>query len=439
MKLGLPNDSTQVRELFERFFNAESTAARVRAAEPVGFDPALWAELVALDAPFMRLAAEAGGGGMGLFDACLMMEQAGRRLAAAPLAESAVALRMLGELGGDTARQWIDKVRDGKTVLVPALHEVKPRQSQLVPGSAVARGILTFDGREMAIEVPREPLATPSTLGGAAIGVFVPGRGERHVISSHADAARIWAAGIEEWKLLTSAALIGLSREALGMAATYASQRIAFGQPIGANQGIAHPLADDAIDADGGAMLLWWTLRAIADGHPEAAATVSMLFWWASRTATRCVAHSLHTFGGYGLTNEYDLQLYHRRAKAWALALGDPRVELVRGARRLLLGEVASLPDPGPVEVDFDPPPAGRNLLRKRAPCSSASSIRRSISWAITPSSPMTGTFIGRSARLGCCSPTGQRSGAAAARIPTPAAPASRCGRRWATRHPRAA
>ena len=195
MKLGLPNDSLPVREMFERFFAAESTSARVRAAEPVGFDPTLWSELVGLEAPFMRLAANAGGGGMSLFDACLMMEQAGRRLAPAPLAESVVALRMLGELGGDTARRWIDKVRDGKTVLVVALHEAKSNEAQLVPGGAVAQGILTFDGREVAIEVPRAPLAAPSTLGGAAIGVFVPGSGERHVITSGADAASIWAAG----------------------------------------------------------------------------------------------------------------------------------------------------------------------------------------------------------------------------------------------------
>src|SRR3546814_4873807 len=69
-----------------------------------------------------------------------------------------------------------------------------------------------------------------------------------------------------------AAALIGLSKEALAMAAAYACERIAFGVPIGANQGIAHPLANDAIDADGAGMLLWWTLRAIADGHEEAAA-----------------------------------------------------------------------------------------------------------------------------------------------------------------------
>ena len=99
MKLSLPEDSVPVKEMFERFFATESTSARVRAAEPNGFDAALWRELVALDAPFMRLSDSAGGGGMSLFDTCLMMEQAGRRLAPAPLAEAVVAIRILGEIG----------------------------------------------------------------------------------------------------------------------------------------------------------------------------------------------------------------------------------------------------------------------------------------------------------------------------------------------------
>ncbi|HTH27197.1 MAG TPA: acyl-CoA dehydrogenase [Sphingobium sp.] len=365
MKLVMPEDSQPVQEMFEKFFATESSPARVRAAEPVGFDPELWRELVALEAPFMRLSAEAGGGGMSLFDCCLMMEQAGRRLAPAPLAETVVALRILGELGGDIARAWIDKVRDGETVLTLALHEAKPGVTQLVPGGAVAGGVLTFDGQDVAIEIPGAPLEGPFTLGGNAVGAFVPGQGERLVISGNADAARIWAAGIEEWKLLTASALIGLSREALAMASAYACERIAFGQPIGANQGIAHPLANDVIDADGGAMLLWWTLRAIADGKPDAAATVSMLYWWTARTAGRCVAHALHTFGGYGLTNEYDIQLYHRRAKSWAQALGDPQAELIRGGRRLLLGEAAVLPDPGLVEIDFEPPQGGQELAEE--------------------------------------------------------------------------
>ena len=363
MLLSLPNDSLPIKEMFERFFLAESAPSRVRAAEPVGFDPALWRELVALDVPFMRLAAASGGGGMSLFDACLVMEEAGRRLASAPIAEAMVALRILGEVGGETAHEWIEKVRSGDSLLTLALRPAAAGKTQLVPGGAVAQGILVLEGHQLMIESPEGPLEAPATLGGSSIGRFTPGTGKRQILASNEDAARIWAAGIEEWKLLTSAALMGMSREATKMAAAYAGERIAFGQPIGTYQGIAHPLANDIIDADGAALLLWRSLRAIADGQADAAATISMLFWWASRTATNSVAHAIHTFGGYGLTNEYDIQLYHRRAKSWALAYGDPEMELVRGGRRLFLGEATSLPDVGALEISFEEPDAGGQEL----------------------------------------------------------------------------
>jgi hypothetical protein len=45
-----------------------------------------------------------------------MMEEAGRRLAPAPLAEAVVALKALGELGGEVARDWIEKVRGDMTL-----------------------------------------------------------------------------------------------------------------------------------------------------------------------------------------------------------------------------------------------------------------------------------------------------------------------------------
>jgi 3-oxochol-4-en-24-oyl-CoA dehydrogenase len=362
MLLSLPNDSLPIKEIFERFFAAESTPSRVRAAEPVGFDPVLWRDLAALDAPAMRLTAAAGGSDLGLFDACLVMEEAGRRLASVPLAESMVALRILGEVGGETALAWAGKIRAGEAVLTLALRPVTDGKPQLVPGGAVAQGILVLDGGQLAIELPAQPLDAPVTLGGAALGWFTPGQGERLALASNKDALSIWGAGIEEWKLLTAAALIGLAREATSMAAAYAGERMAFGQPIGAYQGIAHPLANDIIDADGAALLLWRSLRAMADRQPDAGALVSAAFWWASRTASSSVAHAIHTFGGYGLTNEYDIQLYHRRAKSWALANGDPEMELIRAGRRLFLAEPVNLPDPGALEISFEEPAAGQEL-----------------------------------------------------------------------------
>jgi alkylation response protein AidB-like acyl-CoA dehydrogenase len=362
MNLSLPDDSLLVRDMFQRLFATESTSERVRAAEPVGFDANLWRELLQIDAPCLRLSEDAGGSGMGLFDACLMMEEAGRKLAPVPLAEVVATLRLLGELGGAVAQSWIDKVRDGDTILVLALRQTISGERQLCPGAAVASGIVSFDGKDVVIEIPASPLEAPHTLGGAALGLYVPGADERQVIASGEQAGAAWAAAVEEWKLLTASALIGLSQQALAMAAEYAAEREAFGQPIGAYQGIGHPLADDVINADGGRLLLWQTLRALADGHADAGAMISQAFWWANRTATTAVAHALHTFGGYGLTEEYDIQLYHRRAKAWGLALGDPHNELVRAGRRQLLGERTSLPDVGTLQIDFEPPSGGEAL-----------------------------------------------------------------------------
>ncbi len=365
MNLVLPEDSLLVRDMFARLFAEQASSERVRAAEPLGFDADLWRELLQVDAPFLRVSLDAGGAGMGLFDACLMMEEAGRRLAPAPLAESVAALRLLGELGGAVAEQWLDRVRGGDALLTLAVTEATAGSAQMIPGAGVAAGILLLDGEDVVIEEPAEPPETPHTLGGAALGLYTPGTGARQVVASGAAAQAAWRAAVQEWQLLTAAALVGLAQEALAMGARYAAEREAFGQPIGSYQGIAHPLADDVIDADGARVLLWQTLRAIADGAAQAAPMVPQLFWWANRTATNAVAHALHTFGGYGLTDEYDIQLYHRRAKAWGLVAGDPHAHLACAGRRRLLGEHADLPDPGEVPVEFEPPPGGEELARE--------------------------------------------------------------------------
>ena len=156
-----------------------------------------------------------------------------------------------------------------------------------------------------------------------------------------------FAQAIEEWKLLMSAALAGLSREAIRLAAAYARERVAFGQPIGSYQGISHPLADLICDVDGGKYFNWMTIRDIADGKPEAGAEISLALWWNADTANRAVAQALQTFGGYGLTTDYDIHLYNLRAKAWPLMFGDPARLLEEAGRRLYAGERAALPEAG--------------------------------------------------------------------------------------------
>jgi len=177
---------------------------------------------------------------------------------------------------------------------------------------------------------------------------------ERSILANGAEATGAFSAVIEEWKLLTAATLSGMARESIRLAAAYAGERMQFGQLIGSYQGISHPLADLITEIDAGKLLVWKVLRDIADIAPNAAAEISLAYWWNADVAGRAVAQALQTFGGYGLTTEYDIHLYNLRAMALPLVFGDPNRALEEAGRRLYGGATATLPDMGEVTIDFE-------------------------------------------------------------------------------------
>ena len=356
MKLGLNEDQALLRESFSKLLRAESTPARVRAAEPLGHDPALWASLVAFGIPGMRASEASGGGGMSLLDAALIAEEAGRHLVSAPLIETIVAGHLLGELGGE-GLAWLEKLSSGAAIVTLALHEAGIRPVQIVPGAAVADAILYLDEDEVVLLAGTPPNAAPDNLGRSPLASIdlegAEGR-TRHIIAHGPDARYAYLAALEEWKILTAAVQAGLGRRALEMAAEYASEREAFGRLIGTYQGVSHPLADSITDIEGAQLLVWRAIWAMARGRSDAAASVSMAFWWSAQSTATAVNRAIRTFGGYGLSVEYDIQLYFRRGKAMALPLGDPRAELGRVADRLW-GDArwSPLPDPGEIDIEF--------------------------------------------------------------------------------------
>ena len=357
LNLALSEEQTLLRDSVSKLLGTESTPARVRAAEPLGHDPKLWAELVGFGIPAMRAPEAAGGGGMSLLDAALIAEEAGRHLAPGPVIETIVAAHLLADLGGD-ARGWFERVRDGEAIVAFALHEAGAHPRQVVPGAAVADAILYLDEDEVVLLAGQPVGAARDNLGKAPV-LEIDLEGElggrtRHILAHGPDARYAYLAAIEEWKILTAAALAGLGRRALELAAAYASEREAFGRLIGTYQGVSHPLANSITDIEGAQLLVWRTIWALARGRDDAAASVSMAFWWAAKATAIAVIRSLRVFGGYGLAVEYDIQLYFRRGRAMALPLGDPAAELQHVADRLW-GEArwSPLPDPGHIDIEF--------------------------------------------------------------------------------------
>lgn len=355
MNFDLSEDQEMMRENFARFLNEHSSMTRVRAAQEAGFDPALWSGLADLGAFLIRVPEESGGLGLGVLDAAVLMEEAGRTLVSGPLAETLVAARVLAVLGKDATAELFEKVGAGQSVISIAFHDIAQQPLQWVAGGAVADAIVARHGDQVVlIQVPASARRKEPNLASTAIAELDLGAAAKTVLGSGADALKVFAQAVEEWKLLIAAGLSGIGREAVRLAAAYACERQAFGQFIGTYQAISHPLADRITEVDGGKYLVWKTIRDIADGEALAGAEISLSAWWNTETATRAVAQALHTFGGYGLTTEYDVHLFNLRAKAWPLVFGDPTRLLEEAGRRLYGGEKAALPDVGQVTIDFD-------------------------------------------------------------------------------------
>ena len=353
MNFNLTEEQEMVRETFARFLDENSSPVRVRAAMPSGFDAEMWRGLAELGAFAMRVPEAAGGMDMGLFEAALLMEEAGRTLASGPLAEALVAARLLGQLGGND--ELLGRVIAGEAVVSIALHDVASQPLQWVAGGLVAEAVIARQGNDVVLlSVPASARVAEENLASTPIAELDLGALDKTVLASGADALDTFAAALEEWKLLIAAALSGLAREALRLAAAYASERKAFGVFIGTFQAISHPMADLICEIDGGRFLVWKAIRSIADGDKDAAATVSLAAWWNADMAARTCTQSLHTFGGYGLTTEYDIHLYALRSKAWPLVLGDPQDLLAEAGRRLYANETTALPEVGDVPIDFD-------------------------------------------------------------------------------------
>ena len=355
MNFELTDDQEMMRDMFARFLDENSAMVRGRAAAPSGFDAALWKGLAEQGALAIRVPEDAGGLGLGLIDAAVLMEEAGRTLASGPLAEALVAARLLAELGGDHAPALLERVLSGEAVLSLAFHDIAAQPRQWIAGGLVAESVIARKGDDVVlVSVPDTARIAEDNLASSPLAEIDLGALPQTVLASGAAARATFAAGVEEWKLLISAALSGLGREALKLAAAYASERKQFGQFIGQFQAISHPLADLICEVDGGKFLVWKAIRNIADGTKDAGAVVSAAAWWNANAAARAVAQSLHTFGGYGLTTEYDIHLFNLRAKAWPLVLGDPQRLLDEAGRRIYAGEAASLPDAGESPINFD-------------------------------------------------------------------------------------
>jgi alkylation response protein AidB-like acyl-CoA dehydrogenase len=323
VNLGLTEEQQFVRSTFSTLFGREAAPARVRAAEPSGHDPALWAQMIATGALGVGVPEDDGGGGGGILELALIAEEAGRRVAPIPFAEPAAAARLLAACG---AVDLLEDALAGASIVSLATRPGAV-ESQLLTDGAVADVVLALEP-DRVIAVRRPPDVRPTSNMGSLPLARWRRADDVEVLAEGAEVRRWFSAALDEVRVLRAATLVGLASEAIEIGAAYAREREAFGIPIGTYQAVAHPLADALVAKDGAQLLTWKACWALAEGLPSAPALASKAYVFAAETAYAAAQHSLHLHGGYGFTVECDIQLYYRRAKAWVTTFADPEREL---------------------------------------------------------------------------------------------------------------
>lgn len=115
-------------------------------------------------------------------------------------------------------------------------------------------------------------------------------------------------AGLNPERIMTAAFSLGLARQALDRAVDYARVRTVWDTPIGAHQGLAHPLARCAIEIELARLMTQKAGHLYDAGDDQAAGeAANMAKYAAGEAAARTVDQAVQTLGGNGLTQEYGL------------------------------------------------------------------------------------------------------------------------------------
>ncbi|MEU9520751.1 acyl-CoA dehydrogenase family protein [Streptomyces sp. NPDC048224] len=115
-------------------------------------------------------------------------------------------------------------------------------------------------------------------------------------------------AGLNPERVMTAAFGIGMGRHALGKALAYARERTVWKTPIGAHQAIAHPLAQAHIDLELARLMMQKAAHLYDAGDDVGAGeAANMAKYAAGEACVKAVDQAVHTLGGNGLTREYGL------------------------------------------------------------------------------------------------------------------------------------
>jgi alkylation response protein AidB-like acyl-CoA dehydrogenase len=213
LNLTLSAEQEQLVDSFAALFARESTSERVRAAEPLGFDPKLWKALLDTGVLEMAVAEEAGGSGASVAELALTAEQFGRAVASAPMIEAQVAGCVLASCGA-AAEELLAAALEGHELITFAPRSYRGPSLSMVPAGAVADVVVALvDGQLLAITITDRPRQVEN-LGSMPLADIVVGD-EVTVLADGPRAVELHSGALDMWLALTAAALAGAAARAV--------------------------------------------------------------------------------------------------------------------------------------------------------------------------------------------------------------------------------
>ncbi len=338
----LSDDHVALQTAYRQFFKTHCSVETVRAAEPSGFDKDLWERLCGMGATTMALPESCGGDGATLVDLTLVAEEIGRSLAPVPWIDHVCTARLLGRLGALGADNA--GIANGEQLAAFDPRIDSARGARLIPTGSIADHIVVRDGEKiMRLTFGTRP-AKVDNIGRLPMAWVDPAAADtRAVVAEGPDALTNYRRALDEWRLLTAAALVGLVEETMTIAAEFAKNRYTLGVPISTLQAISHPLANMAITVQGGRNLARraaWFLDNEPDERPELAPSA---FVFMAEEAAKAATMAVHIQGGLGVSVEAAATAYLVRARGWPLAGGDPGATALRVAEIVAAREAAGV------------------------------------------------------------------------------------------------
>jgi 3-oxocholest-4-en-26-oyl-CoA dehydrogenase beta subunit len=363
MDLELDENQRSITDLTLQILRESLTRERLRAIEATDDHVASdeWQKLATAGLLGVPLAEDVGGGGFGLVEACLVLEQIGRTVAPLPYLQTVVGAAMTIDAHGTPAQRQalLPKVVDGSLVLAVAFGELGDELATALPTTTATRdgaawrldgekhlvpmahvadfflvsarteangcGVFLVDSRDAGVvlettETTARELRSTIRLTGVRVAAA-------DAIGDPPNGASIVATTTKRLLAGLCATQAGVSAEALRLTAAHVSEREQFGQKIATFQAVAQRAADAYIDTEAITLTARQAAWLLANGRPADEALHTAKFW-AAEGGFRVAHAAQHLHGGIGVDTEYPLFRYFRTTRQLELTLGGAAVHL---------------------------------------------------------------------------------------------------------------